>query len=68
MTERTGDLDKELKEYGTSTDGASTTGTTAEEGNDAADNPVGFDADADRAEGSSVESTDEGERSSVEEI
>lgn len=68
MSEKTGDLDKELQEYGTSTDGPSTTGTTPAESNEVVENPVGFNADADRAEESSVESTDEGERDSVEEI
>ena len=72
MTEKSGDLDKELdkqlKEYGTSTEGTSTTRPTLAESNDMAENPVGLNPDADRAEESSVETTDEGERTSVEEI
>lgn len=68
MTERTGELDKELQEYGTTTDGAAPTTTTPAEGNEAVENPVGFDAEADQTEETSIETTDEGERSSVEEI
>lgn len=64
MTEKT----RELQGYGTRTDGQATTKPDIEEGNEAAENPVGFDAEADRAEETSVETTDEGQRSSVEDI
>lgn len=68
MTEEKNNLDKELHEYGTSTDSIAPSGTTSADGEEAVENPLGFNADSDRAEETSIESTDEGGRSSVEDL
>ncbi|MBN9387198.1 MAG: hypothetical protein J0I20_04025 [Chloroflexi bacterium] len=68
MTERTSDLPEEQLDYGTGTDGVAATGAASADGDETVENPVGFNAEPDQAEETSVETTDEGERSSVEEI
>lgn len=55
------------KDYGTSTAGETPATPTPDEATEIAENPVGFGEDSGSAEASSVESTDEGSRTSVEE-
>lgn len=55
------------KGYGTSTEGETPAAPTPDEATETAENPVGFGEDSGSTDAGSVESTDEGGRTSVEE-
>lgn len=68
MTERNNRPEKEQQNYGTSTEGEAAPTPDYTDNDDAMENPLGFNAETDRIEETSVETLDEGERTSVEEI